>query len=84
MFWCVASAADPAIQKKIYGSAMTILIIWNEEMEDIMEIVIILEESSLLNKGVTRKWKWGKKIKRRIPWYADVYTRCYFIGKYDK
>ena len=34
---------------------MTILITSNDEMEDIMEIVIIFEESSSLNKGVTRK-----------------------------
>ena len=30
------SAADAAIQKKIYGSGITALIISNEEMEDIM------------------------------------------------
>ena len=32
-------AADAAIQKKMYGSGTTALIIWNGEMEDIMEIV---------------------------------------------
>ena len=54
-FDAAASATDSAIQKKIYGSGMTILITSNDEMEDIMEIVIIFEESSLLNEGVTRK-----------------------------
>ena len=33
------SAADAAIQKKIYGSGTTALIIANEEMEDIMKVV---------------------------------------------
>ena len=39
------SASDVAIQKKIYRSGSTILIISNEEMEDIMKIVKSLEES---------------------------------------
>ena len=43
-----ASATDAVIQKKIFGSGMTALIISNEEMEDIMEIVKSLEESGLL------------------------------------
>ena len=37
------SAADVAIQNKIYGSGTTALIISNEEMEDIMKIVKLLE-----------------------------------------
>ena len=37
------SAADAAIQKKIYGSSSTPLIISNEEMEDIIIIVKSLE-----------------------------------------
>ena len=44
------SAADTAIQKNIYGSGTTVLIISNEEMEDIMKIVKSLEESGLLIK----------------------------------
>ena len=47
------SAADAAIQKIIYGSGTTALIISNEEMEDIMEIVKSLEESGLLIKGIS-------------------------------
>ena len=42
------SAADAAIQKKIYDSETAALIISNEEMEDIMKIVKLLEESGLL------------------------------------
>ena len=35
--------ADEAIQKKFYGSGTAALIIWNEEVEDIMKIVKSLE-----------------------------------------
>ena len=38
------SAADPAIQKKLFGSGMTALTVSNEEMDDIMKIVKSLEE----------------------------------------
>ena len=44
------SAADAAIQKKVYGSGTTVLIISNREMKDLMKIVKSLEESGLLNK----------------------------------
>ena len=44
------SAADKAIQKKIYGSGTTAVIISNKEMEDIMKIVKSLEEPGLLVK----------------------------------
>ena len=40
-----ASATDAAIQSKIYGSGATALIISNREMEDLMKIVKLLEES---------------------------------------
>ena len=49
-----ASATESSIQNKIYGSGMTTLIISNQEMKD-MEIVKYLEESGLLNKGVSKK-----------------------------
>ena len=51
------SAADAAIQKKIYGSWNTALIISNEEMEDIMKIVKSLEKSGLPVKGISEKIK---------------------------
>ena len=47
------SAADATIQKKIYGSGVTALIISNKEMEDIMRIVISLDKSGLLIKEVS-------------------------------
>ena len=47
-----ASVTDAAIQKKIFGSGMSTLIISNEEMDD-MKTVKSLKESGLLIKGVT-------------------------------
>ena len=44
----VASATDAAIQKRIYGSGTTALIISNEENNDIKKIVKSLEESDLV------------------------------------
>ena len=49
----IASATDPAIQQKIYGSGMAILIIWNKKKERYHEILWSLEESGLLIKGVS-------------------------------
>ena len=46
-----ASVTDAAIHKKIFGSAITTLMIINEEMNDILKIVKSLEESDLLIKG---------------------------------
>ena len=59
------SAADAAIQKKIYGPGCpsdlalrtTALIISNEEMEDIIKIVKSLEESGLLIKEISETIK---------------------------
>ena len=51
------SAADAAIQKKIYASGITTLIISNKEMEDIMKIVKLLEESGLPIKGISETIK---------------------------
>ena len=41
------SATDAAIQKKMFGSGVTTLIISSEEMNDIMQIVKSLEEPGL-------------------------------------
>ena len=46
-------ATDPALQKEIYGSSTTVLIMPNEEMEDVMKIVKSLEESGLSIKGIS-------------------------------
>ena len=51
------SATDAAIQKKIYGSFMTTLIISNEEIDEIMKIVKLLEECGLLINVVRKSIK---------------------------
>ena len=56
-----SSAIDVGVQKKIYGSGKTTLIISNEEMNDIMKIVQALEDSNILSKGVTKTIKNEKK-----------------------
>ena len=48
-----ASATDPAIHKKMFGSGIKTLTISNEKMNDIIKIVKSLEESGLLIKGVS-------------------------------
>ena len=48
-----ASATDTTIQKTIYESVTTALIISNEEREHIMKVVKSLEESGLLIEGIS-------------------------------
>ena len=61
------SPADEAIKNKIYGSGSTTLIISNEEMEDVMKIVKLLEESGLLIKGIDETiTKETKKLRGRF------------------
>ena len=52
-----ASSIDAEIQKKIHGSGTTTLIIWNEEMNNVLKIVQVLEGSNILLKGVTKTIK---------------------------
>ena len=49
-----ASALDAGIQKKIHGFGTTTLIISNEEMNDIIKIVQVLEDSNISLKGITK------------------------------
>ena len=58
-----APATDAAIQKNIYGLAMTALIISNEEMKGIMKIVKSFEESRLLINSVIKKIE--NKVKKQ-------------------
>ena len=60
-----ASAADAPIEKKIYGSGTTALIISNEKIEDITKIVKSLEESRLLIKGISETIKNETKKQKR-------------------
>ena len=59
-----ASAGDAGIQKKILGSGTTTLIISNEEMNNIMKILQVLEDSNILLKGVTKAIKNETKKQR--------------------
>ena len=52
-----ASATDAAIQKKIFQSGFTKLIISNAEINDIIKTVKSLEESELLIKSVNETIK---------------------------
>ena len=49
-----SSVIDAGVQKKIYGSGTTTLVISSEKMNDIMKIVQFLENSNILLKGVTK------------------------------
>ena len=60
-----SSAIDAGVQKKIYGSRTTTLIISSEEMNDIMKIVQALEDSNILLKGVTKTIKNETKEQKR-------------------
>ena len=59
------SAIYAGIQKKIHGSGTTMLIISNEEMNDIMKIVQVLEDSNILLQGVTKTIKNQKKNEKQ-------------------
>ena len=71
-----ASAIDAGIQKKIHGSGTTTLIISNEEMNNVIKIVQVLEDSNILLKGVTETIKnQNKRTKRRILKHVVGYFR---------
>ena len=59
------SATDAVVQKKIYGSGTTTLIISNEEIADIMKIVKSAEVSGLLKKGTGEAIKNETKEQKR-------------------
>ena len=52
-----SSAKDAGVQKKIYGSGTTTLVISNEEMNDIMKTVQALGDSDILLRGMTKTIK---------------------------
>ena len=64
-----ASETDAAIHKKMFGSYFRTLIIFNEEMNDIVKIMKSLEEFDLLIKGISKTVKnEAKEQKPRISW----------------
>ena len=50
-----ASTADAVIHNKMFGPGPTTLVVYNEKINDIMKIVMTLEESGLLIKGVSER-----------------------------
>ena len=64
-----ASATDAVIQRNVFGSGITTLIISNEEMNDIIRIVKSLEESGLLI-GVS---KTIKKMMQKKGYFLTCY-----------
>ena len=64
------SATNAAIQKKIFRSRMTTLIIPNEEMNDITKIIKSLEDAGLLIKVLEKQLKMKQKNKK-------VFSACY-------
>ena len=65
-------AADTSIQKKIYGSGGTTLVISNDEIEDIMKIVKSLEESELLIKRISETIKNKAKEQKRGVFFLPM------------
>ena len=59
-----ASATDAAIQKKIFESGTTALIISNEELNNIMKIVKSFEGSGLLKKVSVKQLQMKQKSKK--------------------
>ena len=51
------SATDAAIQKKMYGSGNTTLIISDNDMDNLIKIVTALEEHDILLKGTSKTIK---------------------------
>ena len=58
------SATDAAIQKKMYSSGSTNLIISNDDMKDLIKIVTALEDHDILLKGISKKLKMRLKNKK--------------------
>ena len=56
-FTAASSAIDAGVQKNIYGSGTTTLVISNEEINDIMKIIQALKDSDILLKRVTKTIK---------------------------
>ena len=77
------SAVDATVQKKIWGSVTTALIISNKEMEDVMKIVKWLEESGLLITKISEAIE--SKVKKEKKWTSFNVIRnvsCLYVKKY--
>ena len=65
-FTAAMSAIDGSIQKKMHGSGATTLVIANEDMNDIMKIIEVLENSGILLKGVSKTIENEAKELKRV------------------
>ena len=65
-----APATDAAIHKNIFRPGYTTLIIYNEEMNDIVEIVTLHEESGLVIKVVSESIK--NEVKEQIGRFLEM------------
>ena len=77
------SAVDAGIQKKMFGSGTTTLVISNEEINDIMKIA--LEDSGISLKGITKRIK--NETKEQKGGFLNNVIRHYrsiFIRKFIK
>ena len=68
------SATDAGIQKKIFGSGMT-LIISNEEMNGTMKIVKSFKKPGLFNKVVSETINNKKKKNKKVDFLTCYYVR---------
>lgn len=74
------STADAWVHKSNCNSIAT-LVISNEEMRDITNIVIFVEDSVILSKGV-RKTKKAKQENNKEDLLVCIrYFRCYFLRR---
>ena len=71
------SATDAAIQKKMYGSGNTTLIISNDDLDDLIKIVTALEEYDILLKGTSKTIK--NKTKKQEGGFLKINIGCIII-----
>ena len=69
------SGIDAGVQRKIYGSGTTNLVISNEEINDIMKIAQALDDSNILLNGVTLKNQLKMKQKNK----KEAFYLCYWV-----
>ena len=71
------SATDAAIQKKMYDSGNTTLIISNDDLDDLIKIVTALEEYDILLKGTSKTIK--NKTKKQEGGFLKINIGCIII-----
>ena len=59
---------DAGVQKKIYGSGTTTFVVKNAELNNIMKIILALEDSSILLKGLTKTISIKRNLNPVIIW----------------